>query len=396
MLIIVLLLTLMLTLLGLYISRDIFAPYVAGPGVWLIALLIYYLLPNNFYPVTHDFPLALSLWLVGYFVLSVVCDKYVAPASPASVKRQPNKFVLRAYFIITITAIPVVCGKIIWQAFTTEPENIFRYMRILNTGIDEEIEMPDLGILIYFTSLAFVMLFFSYLYFKKKWLIGIVLFMNLLFATVTMSKTVFLSVMFSSLYICYYCKYIRIKHMFLGLIAFVALSFVVQNARAVGEDMETNNFLATYLSSSIVAFDYFAVPDSAVQFGEHTFRLLYAIGHSLGLCHEPTGVILEFVNIPNATNTYTNLYPFYEDFGLVGVFVFSMIYGAIYGALYKKARTGGKFELILYAILLTFVLMEFIGEFIFTNLSMFLQYLFFAVLPFLITDRQNEKFGIGS
>ena len=43
MLIIVLLLTLMLTLLGLYISRDIFAPYVAGPGVWLIALLIYYL-----------------------------------------------------------------------------------------------------------------------------------------------------------------------------------------------------------------------------------------------------------------------------------------------------------------------------------------------------------------
>jgi hypothetical protein len=41
--------------------------------------------------------------------------------------------------------------------------------------------------------------------------------------------------------------------------------------------METNNFLATYLSSSIVAFDYFAVPDSAVQFGEHTFRLLYAI-----------------------------------------------------------------------------------------------------------------------
>lgn len=184
--------------------------------------------------------------------------------------------------------------------------------------------------------------------------------------------------------------------MFLGLIAFVALSFVVQNARAVGEDMETNNFLATYLSSSIVAFDYFAVPDSAVQFGEHTFRLLYAIGHSLGLCHEPTGVILEFVNVPNATNTYTNLYPFYEDFGLVGVFVFSMIYGAIYGALYKKARTGGKFELILYAILLTFVLMEFIGEFIFTNLSMFLQYLFFAVLPFLITDRQNEKFGIGT
>ena len=52
------------------------------------------------------------------------------------------------------------------------------------------------------------------------------------------------------------------------------------------------------------------------------------------------------------------------------------------GYLYKKSRTGGKLELILYAIFLTFVLMEFIGEFIFTNFSITIQYVFFAILTF--------------
>lgn len=82
----------------------------------------------------------------------------------------------------------------------------------------------------------------------------------------------------------------------------------------------------------------------------HTFRILYAIGHTLGITEPPTETILEFVSIPDMTNTYTNMYPFYEDFGNIGVFVFSIVYGIFYGFLYKKSRTGGKIQLVLYAI----------------------------------------------
>ena len=84
------------------------------------------------------------------------------------------------------------------------------------------------------------------------------------------------------------------------------------------------------------------------------------------------------------------MYPFYEDFGTPGVFLFSIIYGIFYGYLYKKSRTGGKLELILYAIFLTFVLMEFIGEFIFTNFSITIQYVFFASLPFLFSKQKGN------
>ena len=87
------------------------------------------------------------------------------------------------------------------------------------------------------------------------------------------------------------------------------------------------------------------------------------------------------------------MYPFYEDFGNIGVFVFSIVYGIFYGFLYKKSRTGGKIQLVLYAIFLTFVLMEFIGEFIFTNMSVTIQYIVFATLPYLFSKQNTSKYS---
>lgn len=391
MLIAVLVLALLLTGIGLWLSRDVFSPYVAVPGIWSIAILIYYLLPNTFYSVSNGFPFALSLWLCGFFIAAVLSERYTPAASKASQQRMPNMKILKAYVIITCLSVPIVCGVILKMALTEDPENIFRYMRIMNTGLDENIEMPNLGILIYFLSLAYVMMFFSLLYFKSKKMKFIVIFMNILVAMVTMAKTMFLSIMFSSLYLCFQQKIVKIRHLFYGLAVFVGISFFVQSLRAVGEELETTNFLALYLSSSIVAFDYYAVPGASHLFGMHTFRIFYAVGHALGLTEAPAETVLEFVSVPDFTNTYTNMYPFYEDFGNIGVLLFSIVYGIFYGYLYKKSRTGGKFELIIYAIFLTFVLMEFIGEFIFTNMSVTIQYIFFALLPFIFKESASPN-----
>ena len=390
MLLTVLALAVLLTALGWYVAKDVFAPYVACPGVWLLTILIYYVMPSTLYPVCHQAPLAISLWMVGFFVSALLVEHVTPNASAEAVNRQPNALMLKAYFVITLLVVPIICGTILWQAFTKEPETMFRYMRIMNVGIDDNIKAPDFGPLIYFTSLAFVTMFFAYMYFKSKWAIGLVVFMNLLYALITMSKTVFLSVIFSSLYFAYIRKVIRLKHMAIGICGFVALSFLLQSLRSVDESVETNDFLSLYLSSSMVAFDYFAKACSSVNFGENTFRLFYAIGHSLGLTAEPVNVILAYVSVPEITNTYTGLYPFYTDFGYTGVFVFSIIYGVMYGYLYKKSRTGGKSQLILYSIFLTFLLLEFLGEFIFTNLSMFLQYVFFAIFPFMIKAKSQQ------
>ena len=392
MLVAVLAVTIMLTLIGLYVSRDVFAPYVACPGVWSVAILILYFLPNNLYPVCHNFPPMLLLWVIGFSGTALLCERITPAASTTTVAREPNRTVLKAYMAITIVTMPVVAGLVLYKAFVTEPETMFRYMRAMNTGVDDNIERPSIGPLIYCTALAFVSIFFCLTYFKSKRLTVTILLMNLLYALTTMSKTTFLSIIFSSLYICYAKKYVRIKHLFYGMVAFAALSFVLQNARTVDEEVETNSFLALYLSSSMVAFDYCADACSAPMWGGNTLRIFYAIGYSLGMTdRKPLDTILTFVHIPEETNTYTNLYPFYVDFGAVGIAVFSVLYGLLYGFLYKKSRTGGKLELILYSISLTFLLMEFIGEFVFTNLSQYLQYIIFAAIPFLVGNKQNNQ-----
>ena len=117
-LIAVLVFALLLTCIGLYISRDIFSPYVAVSGVWSIAILIYYFLPNTFYPICNDFPFALAIWLTGFFLGSVFCEYYTAPASKESVEREPNRKVLYAYVVLTCLSVPIVCGAIIFQALT--------------------------------------------------------------------------------------------------------------------------------------------------------------------------------------------------------------------------------------------------------------------------------------
>lgn len=50
MLLIALLLAVMLTAIGWYVARDLFAPFVAAPAVWAAAIIVYYVLPAGFYP----------------------------------------------------------------------------------------------------------------------------------------------------------------------------------------------------------------------------------------------------------------------------------------------------------------------------------------------------------
>ena len=95
--------------------------------------------------------------------------------------------------------------------------------------------------------------------------------------------------------------------------------------------------LSLYLTSSIVAFDYFVEPSSAISFGENTLRFIYAVGHSLGISDAPIQTILEFVGVPFPTNTYTLMYPFYKDFGLL-VSLYSLLFMVVFTDFYTRKR----------------------------------------------------------
>lgn len=390
MLTLVFLLMILMAITGWYFAKDFFAPYVIAPCIWIIIIILYKLLPSDIYPIANQFPGVLAVWSMGFFMSSCITEYITPAASYKSTNLRPNKILLRTYIIITITIVPMICAYIFWIAFTTEPETMFRYMRIMSTKTDDAIQPPDFGPLIYCCSVAYVSLFFVFIYFKNKWLIISVILANTMYAFVNMAKINFLCIIFSSLYLGYSRGILKKKHIIFGLFLFVILSFILQSVRAVGEDLSITEMLSLYLTSSIVAFDYYVDPGSAISFGENSLRFIYAVGYSLGISEAPIQTILDFVGVPFSTNTYTLMYPFYKDFGLFGIILFSIIYGCIYGYLYKKTITGSKQGLIIYAIFLTFLLLEFFAELIFTNLSQTLQYVILTALPFIFSN-ENDK-----
>lgn len=395
-LILTLCILLALVFYGWKISQDIFAPFVITPLVWAFVLFCFLVFPHNLYPIGEKFAGNLLVWVISFFLSSLVAYQRTSMTSEAAVQVMPNKKVINLYVTLTIILMPIVIVVTIWTAFINDPVNMFRYLRVMNTGVDESIEAPDLGILNYMVAMAYVTLFFTLLYVKNKWILGTIIFLNLMLAFITMAKTTFLCVILSSLYVLYVKEIIKIRHITYGLLFFVLLSLTLQSLRAASSQdevvaVDSFDFFILYILTPIPAFEHFALPFSAVHWGENTFRLFYAIFYALGSDIAPVKTILEFVYVPVETNTYTVLYPFYKDFGTFGVFFFSAVYGLFYGYLYKKTITGSKFALIVYAMLLNYIILQFIGDFIFTNLSMEVQHVFFALLPFLKFKYNGQK-----
>ena len=139
------------------------------------------------------------------------------------------------------------------------------------------------------------------------------------------------------------------------------------------------------------------VPKSAENTGENTFRLYYAIKSKID--DGKTQVIdpvLDFHTVKVGkfrmySNTYTSIYPFYKDFGKVGVWVFSVLLGLIFGYLFKTAEDGSQFALVLYAILASIIVMQFIGDTFFTVLSQNIQYLIAVLIPYIVSWKHKKN-----
>ncbi|MEG2149861.1 MAG: O-antigen polymerase [Bacteroidaceae bacterium] len=391
MLIIVLIIFALMFGIGYYCSRSFFAPYTLMAGLWTIILSLYYILENNFFLIQNKFPIAILIWGVCFFVGSY----FMQAISKSSVEEQknvePNNQIRRVFFVFAVVFMPIIICYSFYDAFIKDSSNFFLYLRMVNTGMDESIEGPQFGVLNYFVSLTFVLYLIELLMVTKqtKKKVYILFTLNLLLNIITMSKTSFFCLLISSIVILYFKGKIKIKSIFFCLLGFFCFSVVFQSIRQLNSEELVNvfSFVNVYLLSGAVAFDYLTAIPGSGWFGENTFRFFYAILSSFGADVPVNATILEFVSIPELTNTYTMLYPFYVDFGFVGIGIFALFQGAFYGYLYKKAITGSNMHLLLYAIFSTYIILEYAGEFLFTNASLNLQYLFYAIFPFIINKR---------
>ena len=203
----------LLTGLGYYFSRDLFAPFVIAPAVWGGILLLYLITPPHLFPIQNQYPICLVIWIFSFFIASVLTTAYINDASKWSQDAKPNKWIIYIYMTLSAIAMPIISFIYVKQAYLEDPENLFRYLRTMSVGVDESIEKPNLGILNYIVTMCYIALFFALIYFKNKKLIVLIFILNFMYVLVTMSKTSLLYVLLTPLFILYHKQIIKKKHL---------------------------------------------------------------------------------------------------------------------------------------------------------------------------------------
>ncbi len=140
------------------------------------------------------------------------------------------------------------------------------------------------------------------------------------------------------------------------VLIFVVIELLLRKSAAYSQTERLRGILFSfywYLASPIAALnEFFAGFRGGYELGQNTFFPFFKWLHRFHLIPEPDmSVFTEWVFVPHATNVYTYLRNFYEDFGLLGVAVVPYALGWLMAVL--KDRAGRYFPfLVLYVFLL--------------------------------------------
>jgi oligosaccharide repeat unit polymerase len=166
-------------------------------------------------------------------------------------------------------------------------------------------------------------------------------------------------------------------------------SFLVNSARLTDD-------LVVYASGGLVAFgrvvsDPATIPPTRPVWAYFAFLLQKA-----GLTIATPALHASFVSIGPAhiTNVYTMYFPYYCDFGYVGVLLFPVIFGCLATVCWGLARRGNPFGAVVFAGLIRAVVLSPYSEQLFLQLDWFIKNLLFTCVvygvPFVLFTKSGQ------
>lgn len=383
--------TLIIILVGLVVlsyilsHRDIFNPALLTALLWLAGLLMFLLLPNSLPPLQKQFLLSLMLWSIG-----LVVGTWVTQSFSYRVHQWECSLTIRdLYFWLSILCVPLLL-HFVYQAITLGSSgNIAMDLRLATLGDNKRID-GDV-----YTPLYYVLWVVTYLLYlvnigkdakvanKRAVIMGILV---LGFSVATMSKALILTFGLMTLYILYRKQYISTRTILITGACLITVMLAIHGIRQsqTMDQEQVVSIFEQYILRGFCAYDTLK-PESSAHWGENVFRLYYAVTYKLGLSNiEPINPLLPWVSKPAPTNTYSTLYPFFKDFGYVGIGVFSVLLGLMLGFVYKKAKGDNSFFIILYAYVLIMVVMQYAAEYFFTNLAGHIKFAILLAIPYIV------------
>ncbi len=372
--------------LGLINSKhNIFSPSVITGVIWLIILSLFWILKHNLPVFSWQFLGAMSLWVSILCVSSLLIQSFDFKVE----NHKPSQLIRDVFFIISLLSFPFFLLFIKQSLDAGTSGNWAMDLRLAALGRSDNSKEVYGGwhIIVWQVSYIIELFYFSK---KNRYRVLSLALIIVSLGVLTMSKVVCLDIALKTICILFFKKKVSVKHMILalGLIMVFFVSIQTLREKNASKSFDKNDFMVLYTLGHPTAFGTLE-PSSSNHFGENVFRIYYAITNKLGLSEtKPIDPILPFIHKPIETNTYTGMYPFFKDFGYWGVGIFALVYGLLFGWIFKKAQQGAELFVIIYSMMIFILVMQFIGELMFTNIAGYIKQLFLLILPFVVSKHK--------
>lgn len=382
---IIILLILLLAVLYFHIDRDIFAPWFITVAIWLVVLGSLKLSGDLLYPISDQFRYCLIIWIAVFCSSSLLTFKLMPEINadlPNAHEGIPvSKVVFNVFYVITLIITPLYVYKIIQIVSQFDSTDMLANIRILALYGDNNWGFLRYSYVINHVLLAIALWQYPNL---SKLKLATIFVAMLLSAFAIMEKGTLFYTFIATAYVLYERKIIRVRSLLIGAFALVMLFFFINIVRTLeadsgGESSSLLDFIGMYVLSPVIAFGTIS-EDITMQFGSHSFNIIYLFLERFGADVVVYDKIQEFVYVPIPTNVYTIFQPFFEDFGYSGILVFGLAYGFLCGMIYRLMRNGSGSAKCIYTYIVYVLVLQFFQEIIMLNLVLFIQYVFFTLI----------------
>lgn len=369
---------LILLFIAYKITKSLIHPAVITCSIWGIILSIYQIIPHDLYPLSNKFFYALLLWIISFYIASIIPLLIKINFPKWIYKSKPNISFLKITFY-TLTLVNIYQ---LYRLYTISSGESFYNIML-------DIKLPlDLKIISYLNQVSLIICL-SLIFFKstiKKYQITFFILILLGCYLLVSVKTSFAQLFFAIIFYLYYTHKLNIKRTISILIIFsfsiISLQIFRGNYEEQNKKFDLTDFFALYILSPLPAFDMVLQKEVNYKKGK-TFHFFEAVSESIGVTKENDKNIEDmWVFVPISTNVYTVMFTFYNDFGYYGILCFGLIIGCFWGILFKGIHQNINSIILLYSVLFYSLILQFFADYIFTFLSITLQIFIIIYLLF--------------
>lgn len=410
----------MCTLIGLFcillsvifyrLTRRFSDPMVVVTSSWGVSMFLYTVVEHGMTSLSSKVSIIFFLWIVC-FLIGVSFFNYHKSKRMITIQKIlrfddfydiKNNTVVRKnlnvfFWISLLCFFPQV--YLSYMQGISGGGNFFLNMRLASAGLIKT--EYNVGIFGYGKTFTIVTLLAHLLIYKigyPKKRIYILFFMYFILSILAVGKSQFLFLIISMMLVWSFKKKISKKTILIGFVSLVLIFSMLQLARSTEDDNTSSAVVSEmfygYFFAGMPALDLISNSEmESSEFGQNSLQFFKRFIDAFGETSEKTEETYTYditnggyVYVPDATNVYTIIGPFWLDFKYYGVVIFGFIYGVLFGFLYKKSIQMHVYGIITYCLFVSSLILPFFGEFIFAYLSYFLQVLLISYLvdkPFL-------------